>query len=87
MAVARPCNVHFYDSCLTAKYQGEKKLTFAASAFAKASFGTALTVQALAKILVGPEHALLLIAALAVGGQDGLVQSCLGHCSSLRLID
>ena len=44
-----------------------KKLTFAASAFAKASFGTVLTVQALAKALVAPEHTLLIISvALAV---------------------
>ena len=51
-----------------------ERFTFAASAFAKASLGTVLTVQALAKALVAPEQALLIISvALAVGGQDGLV--------------
>ena len=51
-----------------------KKLTFAASAFAKASRSAVLTVQSLAKALVTPEHTLLIISvALAVGGQDGLV--------------
>ena len=51
-----------------------KKLTFAASAFAKASLSAVLTVQSLAKALVTPEHTLLIISvALAVGGQDGLV--------------
>ena len=49
------------------------KLTFVASAFAKTSLCTALAVQALAETLVGPQTALFVAVALAVGGQDGLV--------------
>ena len=62
------------------------KLTFVASAFAKTSLCTALAVQALSEILVGPQTALFVAVALAVGGQDGLVQGCLGKVITLRYI-
>ena len=60
------------------------KLTFAASAFAKSTLCTVLAVQALAETLVGPQAALLVAAALAVGGHDGLVQSCLRKVITLN---
>jgi len=56
---------------------------FVASAFAKTSLCTALAVQALAETLVGPQTALFVAVALAVGGQDGLVQGCLGKVITL----
>ena len=81
MAVARSCNFFHHPRL---KLQNIKPLTFAASVFAKASFCTVLAVQALAKALVGPEAGLVIVAVLAVGGQDCLVQSCLGIVSSLK---